>query len=398
MSPIHAALLPQSAVNVDLSALIHNLAQLRRTTAASAQIMAVIKANAYGHGAVAIAETLIENGVSFLCVARVSEAVELRDAGIKAPILLFGDVLPCQIAYMASHDIRATVTSLESARIISQEAVKCKNSIKVHIKVDTGMGRLGILPSALSLTKPVDGHGPAEEEIRRISIMKGLSVEGIYTHFASADCKDKTHTMGQVALFSDLLKRLGARGICPPISHAANSAAILEVPQSHFNMVRAGISLYGLWPSIEVDRELADLKPVMSITSSIIHIKEVPRNFGVSYGSTHVTPGKTTIATVPIGYADGYNRLLSSRGHMIVKGEKVPVVGRVCMDFTMIDVNNVPDVKVGDPVTIMGREGDCEVSADDIADLCSTINYEVVSSLTRRMPIRYTHGKEKISQ
>ncbi|GAB6145172.1 alanine racemase [Desulfocicer niacini] len=397
MSPVNAALLPQTAVNVDLSALVHNLLQLRRTTASSAQIMAVIKANAYGHGAMTVAKTLIKNGISFLCVARVSEAVELRDAGIDTPILLFGDVLPCQVAYMSSHDIRATVTSLETARIISEEAIKCGNTIKVHIKVDTGMGRLGILPSALSMSPPVDGHGPAEEEIRNISALKGLFVEGIYTHFASADCRDKTHTLGQMALFSDLLKRLDTRGICPPLSHAANSAAILEIPQSHLNMVRAGICLYGLWPSIEVDHKLADLKPVMSITSSIIHIKKVPKNFGVSYGSTHVTPSETTIATVPIGYADGYNRLLSSRGCMIVKGVKVPVVGRVCMDFTMIDVDNVPDVKVGDPVTIMGREGDCEISADDIADLCSTINYEIVASLTRRMPIRYTHGKEKIS-
>ncbi len=397
MSPVDAALLPQTAVNVDLSALVHNLVQLRRSTASSAQIMAVVKANAYGHGAVTVAKTLIKNGVSFLCVARVSEAVELRDAGIDTPILLFGDVLPCQVAYMSSHNIRATVTSLETARIISDEAIKWGNTIKVHIKVDTGMGRLGILPSALSMTHPVDGHGPAQEEIRNISAMKGLFVEGIYTHFANADCQDKSHTLGQMALFSDLLKRLDARGICPPLSHAANSAAILEIPQSHLNMVRAGISLYGLWPSIELDHDLAELKPVMSITSAIIHLKKVPKDFGVSYGSTHITPRETTIATVPIGYADGYNRLLSSRGCMIVKGVKVPVVGRVCMDFTMIDVHNVPDVKVGDPVTIMGREGDCEVSADDIADLCNTINYEIVASLTRRMPIRYTHGKEKIS-
>jgi len=397
MSPLSAALLPQTAVNVDLCALIHNLAQLRRATAKSARIMAVIKANAYGHGAVTVAKTLIENGVSFLCVARVSEAVELRDAGIDAPILVFGDVLPCQIEYMSSHGIRATITSLEAARIISDEAIKCQQTIKVHIKVDTGMGRLGILPSALCVSTPVDGHHQAEEEIWNICAMKGLFVEGIYTHFANAEYRDKTKTLGQMDIFFNLLKRLDARGICPPLSHAANSAAILELPQSHLNMVRAGISLYGLWPSIEMDHKLADLKPVMSITSSIIHLKKVPKDFAVSYGSTHITPRETTIATIPIGYADGYNRLLSSRGCMIVKGVKVPVVGRVCMDFTMIDVDNVPDVKVGDPVTIMGKEGDCEVSADDIADLCNTINYEIVASLTRRMPIRYTHEKENIT-
>ncbi|MFK5953213.1 MAG: alanine racemase [Desulfobacterium sp.] len=396
MSPINAALLPQTAVNVDLSALTHNLGELRRKTAGSARIMAVIKADAYGHGAVAVARALLDQGVSFLCVARISETVELRDSDIDAPILLFGDALPCQVAYMLQNDIRATVTSLENARIISREAVKCGGTIKVHIKVDTGMGRLGILPSALTVSHPVDAHDPAEEKIHSILQLKGLCVEGIYTHFANADCQDKTHTLDQIDLFSNLLGRLDARGICPPLRHAANSAAILELPTAHLNMVRAGIALYGLWPSSEVDHGVADLKPVMSITSAIIHLKKVPRDFGVSYGSTHITPGETLIATVPIGYADGYNRLLSSKGHMIVKGIKVPVVGRVCMDFTMIDVGAVPGVQMGDEVTILGSQGDVSVSADDIAELCNTINYEVVASLTRRMPIRYSHGKENI--
>jgi len=398
MSPVNAALLPQTAVNVDLSALTHNLGELRRKTAGTAKIMAVIKADAYGHGAVAVARAILEQGVSFLCVARVSEAVELRDAGIDAPILLFGDVLPCQVAYMLHNGIRATVTSLVTAQVISREAIKCGGTIKVHIKVDTGMGRLGILPSALTVTvtPPVDGHGPAEEEINSISQLKGLAVEGIYTHFANADSQDKTHSQGQIDLFSNLLERLEARDISPSLRHAANSAAILELPMAYFNMVRAGIALYGLWPSHEVDHDIANLKPVMSISSTLIHLKKVPRNFGVSYGSTHITPGETLIATVPIGYADGYNRLLSSKGHMIVKGIKVPVVGRVCMDFTMIDVGEVPDVQVGDEVTILGCQGDVSVSADDIAELCNTINYEVVASLTRRMPIKYTHGKESI--
>ncbi len=396
MSPVNAELLPQTAVNVDLSALTHNLGELRRKTAESARIMAVIKADAYGHGAVAVARAVLEQGVSFLSVSRISEAVELRNAEIEAPILLFGDVLPCQVAYMLQNDIRATVTSLDFAQRISREAVKCGGTIKVHIKVDTGMGRLGILPSALSVRPLVDGHGPAEEEINSIFQLEGLAVEGIYTHFANADCQDKTHSLGQIDLFSNLLERLEARNICPPLRHSANSAAILELPTAHFNMVRAGIALYGLWPSIEVDHSMADLKPVMSITSAIIHLKKVPRDFGVSYGSTYITLGETLIATVPIGYADGYKRLLSSKGYMIVKGIKVPVVGRICMDFTMIDVGDVPGVQVGDKVTILGRQGNVRVSADDIAELCNTINYEVVAALTRRMPIRYIHGKENV--
>ena len=251
MSPVNTALLPQTTVNVDLSALIHNLEELRQKTVVSAGLMAVIKANAYGHGAVTVARTIIENGVSFLCVARISEAVELRDAGIDTPILLFGDILPCQVAYLLHNGIRATVTSLENAQMVSTEAVKCGGSIKVHIKVDTGMGRLGILPSALSVTPNGDGQGPAEEDIHSIFQLDGLCVEGIYTHFANADGQDKTHTLGQIELFSNLLGRLEARGICPRIRHAANSAAILELPMAHLDMVRAGIALYGLWPSMK---------------------------------------------------------------------------------------------------------------------------------------------------
>jgi len=395
MYPVNAALLPQTTVNVDLSALTHNLEELRRKTAGSAGIMAVIKANAYGHGAVAVARALLEQGVSFFCVARISEAVELREAGIQVPILLFGDILPCQVAYLLQNDIRITVTSLDTAQMISREAVTWGGTLKAHIKVDTGMGRLGIVPSALSGSPPLEKHGSAEEEINAIFQLKGLNPEGIYTHFASADDQDKTHSRGQIELFFHLLKRLEARNICPPLRHAANSAAILELPLAHLNMVRAGISLYGLWPSHEVDHGAADLKPVMSITSTIIHLKKVPRGFGISYGATYITPGETVIATIPIGYADGYNRLLSSRGHMIVRGIKVPVVGRVCMDFTMIDVGNVPDVQMGDEVTILGCQGDVKITADDIAKLCGTINYEVVASLTRRMPIRYIHEKEE---
>ncbi|SMC83944.1 alanine racemase [Desulfocicer vacuolatum DSM 3385] len=394
MSPRNTAFLPQTAMNVDLSALSHNLRELRKKTPGSTRIMAVIKADAYGHGAVAVARAILDQGVSFLCVSRISEAVELRNAAIDAPILLFGNALPSQVPYMIQNNIRATVASLDFAQMISREAVKCGGTIKVHIKVDTGMGRLGILPSALSVKPLVNGQGPAEEEIASISRLQCLDLEGIYTHFANADSRDKTHTMGQIDLFSNLIERLEIRNICPPLRHSANSAAILELPGAHYNMVRAGIALYGLWPSDEVDHGMAQLKPVMSITSTIIHLKKVPRNFKISYGSTHVTPEETIIATVPIGYADGYNRLLSSRGQMIVKGIKVPVVGRVCMDFTMIDVGTVPNVQVGEKVTVLGHQGNVRVSADDIARLCNTINYEVVASLNRRIPIRYIHGKE----
>ena len=385
-------LTPLTTVEVNLSLIRHNLGEIRRLIGPGPRIMAVIKADAYGHGAIPVARTVLESGATFLAVARISEAVELRTAGIQAPLLLLGEVHAEQVPYLCHHDIRATVLSLDTARMLSREAVKQPRPLKVHIKIDTGMGRLGFLHHSGTA-------GPLSmdtmESIHTIHGLEGLKVEGIYTHFANADSQDKGHAREQFTLFSRLLDRLEARGIRPALCHAANSAAILEMPDTHLDMVRAGIAMYGLWPSNAVDHTRADLKPAMSIISRIIHLKEIPSGVGVSYGSTFKSSRKTRIATVPIGYADGYKRSLSSRGHMIVRGKRVPIAGRICMDFTMLDVGQVPQAQPGDEVILLGCQGKSRVSAEEIADICDTINYEIVASLTRRMPIRYVRDQEE---
>ena len=387
--------LPKTYVQVDLSLLSHNIRALRNISCASA-CMAVVKANAYGHGAVPVAKQALACGVEWLAVARVSEAYEIRSANIDAPILLFGDVDDGYLEYLSSNEIRITISTEEDALRISRKAVKLGLTIKAHIKIDTGMGRLGLyFQSSQTAASSITDTGQVVKVVLGIAALEGINVEGMYTHFANADTRDKTHANQQLVLFKELVTALRDKGFSPVICHAANSAATIDMPQAHFDMIRPGISLYGLWPSDEVDKTRVKLKPVMSIISKIIQLKKVPPGYKISYGSTYCTNCDTLIATVPIGYADGYSRLLSSRGAMLVRGMRAPIVGRVCMDFTMIDVGAIKDVALGDEVVIMGcQNGNC-ISADEMAELTGTINYEIVSSLTRRMPIRYINVEEQ---
>lgn len=383
---------PQTIVEVDLNALARNIQALKGLTSGTTRFMAVVKANAYGHGAVQVARTALANGADFLAVARISEAQKLRLADIQAPILLFGDVLADQAAYMAAQNIRATITDLETARALSEALKHLRLTLKVHIKVDTGMGRLGFVHSALnSPGLPMDHP---VEEILAIKDLDCLDVEGVYTHLAKADEKDKTHAKGQIKRFSHLADQLAAKGFTPEILHSAGSAGTIDLPQSHFGMVRPGIALYGLWPSTEVNKSFITLEPAMSIRSRVIQVKPVPKGFGVSYGATHITPEPTIIATIPIGYADGYSRLLSNTGHMLVRGKRAPIIGRVCMDFTMIDVGRIPGVVPGDEVVIMGSQGSESITADEIAQNIGTINYEITAGLTGRMPLCYINPGE----
>lgn len=381
-------LLPRTRVEVDHGALAQNISSLGRLLSEKTRIMAVVKADAYGHGAVAVARTAVDSGAAFLAVARISEAVELRNAGISAPVLLFGEALPNQAVYLSTNDIRATVTGLESAKALSERMISEGLTLKVHIKMDTGMGRLGMVHDSLA-PEACGTQVSAVEKIRRIQAMAGLEVEGLYTHLAKADEADKTHAREQLRRFRQTADELARNGARPKLLHAANSAGVIDLPESHFDMVRPGIALYGLWPSAEVSTARIRLSPVMTIRSRIIQLKQVPKGFGVSYGITHVTPAPTRIATVPIGYADGYSRSLSSRGEMLVRGQAAPVIGRVCMDFTMINVGHIPGVCPEDEVVIMGRQGDREISAGHIARLTNTINYEVTAGLTGRMPCRH---------
>lgn len=389
MSPSnkHVFLEPQSRVQVNLSAFGHNVRTLKRLIPMGTRFCAVVKADAYGHGGIQCAKTALENGGNFLAVARISEAVAMRDAGITAPILLLGEALPEQVSFLACNDIRASVSDVRTARALSEAAQALNTTLKIHIKLDTGMGRLGFIHPGIATQTPGDAAG-----IRRAGDIAGLNnleVEGAYTHFAKADVIDKTHAKSQLARFNEMVAMLADMGIRPKIRHAANSAAVLELPEAHFDMVRPGIAMYGMAPSDEVDITRHKLVPIMSITAKVIYVKAVPENFSVSYGCTHVTTAPSVIATVPIGYADGYSRLLSNRGQMLVQGKRAPIVGRVTMDFTMIDVGHIPGVKPGDDVTILGPQGTERITAEDIAGRTGTINYEVTSGLTGRMPISY---------
>ena len=372
---------------IDLDAIAHNIGVLKGLTKKETSFMAVVKADAYGHGAVPVAQKALESGATHLGVARFHEAMELRKAGIKAPILVFGYTMENEINKLIKLDITPTVFNFETARMISAKAVKKACTIKVHLKLDTGMGRLGILPDSRRVNP--ERKGGALLEVLNMAALPGIKIEGIYTHFAAADSRDKTYTCYQIQAFTNFIEQLKGQGLDFSLVHSANSAALIAFPETHFNMVRAGIAMYGLAPSNEVNIESLGLRPAMEIRSIITSVKEVPKAFKVSYGMTYETADKSVIASVPIGYADGFSRLLSSRGSMLVKGKKAPVAGRVCMDQTLIDVGKIPGITLGDEVVILGSQEKETITADEIAGLINTINYEVVSSLTARIPKTY---------
>jgi alanine racemase len=371
---------------VDLRAVAGNMRELRRITSGSSRIMAVVKANGYGHGSVEVARCALDNGAEALGVARIHEAVLLRKEGIDAPILILGYTPSYFYKDILEYGITQTIFSLQAGESLSSFAVSNKKKVKVHVKIDTGMGRLGIQSGIYSGYK--NGKDPLQE-VESIARLPGFDPEGIFTHFSMADSRDKAFSKKQFEIFLEFIESLRSRGIEFGIRHAANSAGIIDMPETHLDMVRAGIAMYGLYPSGEVKQERVSLMPAMAVKSLIIHLKNVPAGFKVSYGATYETKKPTTIATVPIGYADGYSRLLSSRGYMLVGGERAPITGRVCMDLTMIDVGGISGVTQGDEVVILGKQKKAVIKADEIAALTGTINYEVVSSLTDRVKRLY---------
>jgi alanine racemase len=376
---------------VDLNAIANNARELRRRTRPQAKLMAIVKANGYGHGAAEVGRTALANGAEWLGVARLPEAVALREAGLAAPILVFGYTPPADAARLIDYDLRQSVYSLDAARAYSAVAEARGRRIRVHLKVDTGMGRLGMVPAApggQNLGHAVDGG--FIREASDLARLPGLEMEGIFTHFAASDSADRSYARRQLALFIDVVSALRANGIEFELRHAANSAAVIAMPESHLDLVRPGIALYGLRPSAEVDLSGIFLKPAMTLKTRIVHLKPVPAGTCISYGMTYRTPHPTVIATVPAGYADGYRRQFSSNGEMIVHGHRVPVIGRVCMDLTMLDVGAVPEVRVEDEVVIFGRQGAEFISADDLAHALGTINYEIVCDVTARVPRVYT--------
>jgi alanine racemase len=374
---------------IDLKAIAHNVKELRRITHPKARLMAVVKANGYGHGVIEVAQCALQNGASALGVARIEEGIQIREAGIQTPILIFGYTVAELAADLLEYDLIQSVYTAASARKLSRTAASMGKKIKAHLKVDTGMGRLGLLPQNLKPDNSAAINADALEETLAIAGLEGLELEGMFTHFATADGADKSYAEKQLHLFMNYLKRLHQEGLNPPVRHAANSAALIDMPQSHLDMVRPGIAIYGLYPSDEVNKKQVSLKPAMALKARIIHLKKVPAGFNVSYGITHQTRKPTTIATVPVGYADGLSRLLSSRGQMLVHGQRVPIIGRVCMDLTLLDVGSIANVQMGDEVVIFGRQGNETLTVDEMASFLNTINYEIVSTITARVPRVY---------
>ncbi|OBQ52380.1 alanine racemase [Halodesulfovibrio spirochaetisodalis] len=364
---------------IDLSAIRHNIREIRRVVGSQKSMLVVVKGNAYGHGAIQVANAVVREGVEYLGVARLSEAIVLRNAGIKAPILILGYTPPDCAPRLVDLKLTQTVHSCEYADRLAS-FLHCANAkLTVHIKIDTGMGRLGLLPDCSP------GQSSIVDRIESINRHGVFELEGICTHFAASDAECLENAYKQLALFTQTIDSLKAAGYEFPLIHAANSAAIMTMPESHFNMVRPGIVTYGLYPSDVVDRNIFDLKPAMTVKASLVSVKEAPCGTTVSYGHTHVCDNDTRIGVVPIGYADGYDRLLSSKGIMLVHGKRVPVVGRVCMDQTMIDLGEVAGADCGDEVVILGTQGESSITADETARMLGTINYEIVARLMARV-------------
>lgn len=340
--------------------------------------MAVVKADGYGHGASQIAAVALKNGATWLGVAFVEEGIKLRTEGFKVPILVLNPPFQNQIGLFFEYELIPTIFTMEMANLFSDYAVMVKKNKEFHLKVDTGMGRVGIFP-----------YTAAEAFLQAVGNLPKLDCSGIYTHFATADEKDKSFAGKQLSRFLELVANLKTQRICPPLVHAANSAAALEMPEAWLDLVRLGISMYGHYPSEEVDKSILPLKPLMSLKSRVSFVKTVPEGTCISYGCTYVTERDTLVATVPLGYGDGYSRLLSNKGHVLIRGNRHPIIGRVCMDQFMVDVSTNRQVKVGDEVLLFGEQNDGSIPVEEIAGLIGTINYEVVCAVGKRVPRIY---------
>ena len=360
-------------VEVDLEAIAYNVRQVKEIIGEDTRILAILKADAYGHGAIKVARTAFNNGASFCGVASVNEAVRLRNAGIDAPILVLG-YTPAWLAKDALlNDVTLTLYDEGIARAFSRAATDLHRTAHVHIKVDTGMGRLGLLP------------GQVEPFIEQIRDLPGLDLEGVFTHFSVADDEDLDYTRWQLSRFNRVLDRLEQAGVEFPLVHCANSAGLLRLPEARFNMVRLGLAMYGLQPSPHV--ELPEgFSPAMEWKTTIAQVKTLPPGSYVSYGNTYQTEGEETIAVIPVGYADGFRRAPTRWEEVLVRGRRAPIVGRVCMDQTMINVTDIPNVRVGDEVVLIGRQGGDTITAEEVAEWIGTINYEVVSEILARVP------------
>lgn len=373
---------------IDLDAIAYNMEQMKRRTGGDTQFVAVIKTDGYGHGAVPIARLFQDTDYVWgYAVASLEEAVALRSAGIRKPILVLGCIFPDQYEEMVLLEIRAAVYTREMAREMAETARRLNRKAYVHIKIDTGMGRIGF---------------PAEEKsaeiIEEIGKLPDIELEGMFTHFAKADERDKTFTRQQHKKFIDIQSALEERGIRIPFLSCNNSAGIIDFPDFRHNLVRAGISLYGMYPSDEVEKEAVSLKPALELLSHVSYVKEIEAGTSISYGGTFTAPEKMRIATVPVGYGDGYPRALSNKGEVLIRGKRARIVGRVCMDQFMVDVTAIPGVCFMDPVTLVGCDGEERISVEELADLSGRFHYEFVCCLGKRIPRVYVRKGEVIEQ
>ncbi len=366
---------------VDIGAIKSNFNALKSLISPKTKTMAIVKADAYGHGAVSVAKAL-ENEADYFAVADIEEALELRENGIKNPILILTYTSPKQFESLIINDIISTVYSYDDALKLSQTAEKlCKKAV-IHIAVDTGMSRIGFKDCKESA-----------DVIKKISMLPYIEIEGIFSHFACADCEDKTSAFAQKERFDNFLSLLENNGITIPVKHICNSAGTIDL-DCHYDMVRMGIAIYGLYPSDEVKTDKVELKPAMEIISHIIHIKDIEEGTGVGYGHTYYAPEKRRIATVCIGYADGFNRSLSNKGCVLIKGKRAPIIGRVCMDQIMVDITDIDNVSVGDYVVIIGTNGDEAITAEEFGEMCGSFNYEVICTfMPRVVRIHYENGE-----
>lgn len=372
---------------INLDYLAHNTKEVRRLTQPQSLCTAVIKADAYGHGALTCAEVMLANGADRLAVARIDEAMELRRNGINAEILVLG-YTPLESAEAAiDHRITLTVYQTDLAIEYAKLAQELGKTLKIHVKVDTGMGRIGYSDKEASVA-----------DLLEIATLPYVEIEGIYTHFACADETDKSSVNKQFARFEVFLNALKQKGLTIPIAHCGNSATIIDLPEMHQDMVRAGIILYGVEPSPNVHLERIDLLPVMSWKAKITHVKPLKEGESVSYGSVYTAERDRIVATVPIGYADGYSRILSGKADVLVHGTRCPVIGRICMDQCMVDVTEVGDVKVGDIALLFGEHEGERLPAEELAEHLGTVNYELLCMRSRRLPLVYCQGGESIKE
>ncbi|NFN18820.1 alanine racemase [Clostridium botulinum] len=367
---------------IDLDAIAYNMKNIKKL-AQNKDVIAVVKADCYGHGALDVVPTLLENGASRLAVAVLTEAIELRNNNVTAPIMILGYTPEYLFEEVINYDIEQTVYDLEYAKKLSHLAIKFNKKAKIHIAIDTGMGRIGFIPNEKAI-----------KDIKKIYNLKGIDVIGIFTHFSTSDETDKEYTNEQFNKFTSFIDMLSKVGVKIPIKHTSNSGAIIDLPKTYLDSVRAGIILYGYYPSDEINKDNIKLKPALTLKASLTRVQELDINSYISYGKTFKTERKSIIATLPIGYADGYSRLLAPGTKVIINGQFAPIVGRICMDQCMIDVTDIDNINVGDEVIILGEDGNLKLTANDLANSMGTINYEILCMLKYRIPRVYIKNGE----